>query len=547
MKGTAKRTRAFPLGGICWVSFSKVARASCPPLYIFQLPTMSAALDIFYPLKTLDDKARVTETQHQSSESTPHRLMSLPWERSSTPQPATPPSPKRREAEGEVLTVTQITHKIKYILEESFGPLLIQGEVSNFRHQSSGHLYFSLKDATCQLNCVMFRNAASQLDRLPQDGDHLMVRGELNLYPPRGSYQLIIHELAAVGLGDLLLRYEKLKQTLAKRGWFDPSHKKPLPPFPRRIGVVTSPTGAALQDILNILHRRHAGFDLLLNPVRVQGKEAAGEIAQAITQFNQLNNVDVLIVGRGGGSLEDLWPFNEEVVAQAIFESAIPIISAVGHEIDTTLADLVADRRAPTPSAAAELVLAEKKQLLATLDETSATLRGQLLHRLRSTREQLHQLQRHSLLARPEEIIQQRTQAIDELLQRIDWSLQRNQEQVEGKLKSLSQQLHLLHPAHILLQKRERFHQLAEALDRKVEEEIRLTKEQLLSLQARLKSIDPRHLLSRGYALLMAKKEGGVIRSVRELRVGQEIDAHFADGSAQMHVDQLIPQKEPCQ
>ncbi|MBA3604330.1 MAG: exodeoxyribonuclease VII large subunit, partial [Parachlamydiaceae bacterium] len=273
-----------------------------------------------------------------------------------------------------VLTVTQITHAIKQSLESSFRHVWLQGEISNFKAQGSGHLYFSLKDQGAQIGAVMFRSEAAAIKIPPKDGAQVIIRGEINVYPQSGKYQIVVRELRYVGLGELLVKLEELKAKLYAKGWFNPQLKKPLPKFPKTIGVVTSPTGAVIQDILNVLQRRYPGFHLILNPVRVQGEGAAAEIALAINQFNRYALADVLIVGRGGGSIEDLWAFNEEIVAEAIFNSKIPIISAVGHETDVCLTDFVADARAPTPSAAATMVIADKAQVQHHL--------GQVRHRL---------------------------------------------------------------------------------------------------------------------------------------------------------------------
>ena len=238
-----------------------------------------------------------------------------------------------------ILSVTELTSAIKAVIEPSFQGIAVKGEISNFKLQSSGHLYFTLKDAGSQISAVLFKGNAACLNKMPKEGDQVVAKGEISLYAPRGQYQIIVRELQFLGLGDLLLKLQQLKEQLQMRGWFDPAHKKKLPKLPKRIGVVTSPTGAVIQDILQVLTRRFAGFHVILNPVKVQGEGAAQEIAQAISDFNRLKLADVLIVGRGGGSIEDLWAFNEEVVAKAIFESDIPIISAVGHETDFTIAD----------------------------------------------------------------------------------------------------------------------------------------------------------------------------------------------------------------
>jgi exodeoxyribonuclease VII large subunit len=274
-----------------------------------------------------------------------------------------------------VLSVSGLTQSIKLLLEGQFKFVSVQGEISNCKLQSSGHLYFSLKDAQSQIGAVMFKGDLASVDSIPKDGDQVIVKGAVNVYAPSGRYQIVVRSMEKAGLGALLLQLEALKAKLKAQGYFDAARKKPLPKFPKTIGVVTSPTGAVIQDILNVLTRRISGFHLILNPVKVQGPGAAQEIASAIDFFNRHQLADVLIVGRGGGSLEDLWAFNEEAVIQAIYNSKIPIVSAVGHETDFTLADFVADVRAPTPSAAAELVVQEKGAELQKLAQMQRGIR----------------------------------------------------------------------------------------------------------------------------------------------------------------------------
>lgn len=281
---------------------------------------------------------------------------------------------------SEILTVTQLTQNVKDLVEANFPALSVQGEISNFKQHTSGHLYFSLKDSGAQISAVMFRQDALRLPRPPKEGDQVIATGGLNVYPPRGQYQMVVRSMEAVGLGALLLKLEQLKREIHRRGWFAPEHKRPLPKFPKRVGVITSPTGAVIQDILNVLRRRNLRFQLLLNPVKVQGEGAAAEIAKAIEQMNRYRLVDVMIVGRGGGSIEDLWAFNEEIVAKAIFESEIPIVCAVGHETDHTIAEYVADLRAPTPSAAAEMVMAERSQQVAFIEQAGRRLAQTMRH-----------------------------------------------------------------------------------------------------------------------------------------------------------------------
>lgn len=431
-----------------------------------------------------------------------------------------------------ILTVSQLTRAIKRQLEQQFRIVFLQGEVSNGKLHSSGHFYFSLKDAEAQIAAVMFRAVASKLPRMPKDGDQVMVRGELTVYPPSGRYQIMVLDMKPVGVGELLMKLEELKKLLLQKGWFDAKHKKPIPKVPKRIGVVTSPTGAAIQDIMHVLTRRFAGFHLIINPVRVQGDTAAGEIAQAIKQFNDFDLVDVIIVGRGGGSIEDLWAFNELVVAEAIFNSRIPIISAVGHETDHTIADYVADVRAPTPSAAAEMVIAEQTEQVKHLGQITHRLNSLMQHQLSVKRHQLKGIARLPLFTSPYGLI-------GPAMQRLD---------------SLHKRLELLKPTTQIRQMRQRLHTLTASLDRAAHLKLRLlqrhldaeTKKKLLvrltlnklerfkerfqSLVNALHAVDPKQVLRKGYAIPFSKKDGSVITSVRQVQRDQEIRMVLADG-----------------
>ena len=274
--------------------------------------------------------------------------------------------------ERHIWKVSELTVRIRDLLEGAFRDLWVEGEVSNFRAAQSGHLYFTLKDEKSQIRCVCFRDQVRGLKFRPEDGLHVTVRGSLSVYEPRGEYQIYVTHIEPVGLGALQLAFEQLKKKLAAEGLFDAGRKKPLPVLPRCIGVVTSPTGAAIRDILRVLKRRFPNVHVSLYPVKVQGEGAAAEIVRAIRHFNRGSVVDVLIVARGGGSFEDLWAFNEEIVARAIAESEIPVITGIGHETDFTIADFVADLRAPTPSAAAEIVVVRARNSNGTLPTTSA-------------------------------------------------------------------------------------------------------------------------------------------------------------------------------
>ena len=464
-----------------------------------------------------------------------------------------------------VLTVSQLTRAIKLRLESAFPNVRIQGEVSNLRRQSSGHLYFTLKDSHAQISAVMFRGDAQGLRQLPREGDQVVVEGQINVYPPRGNYQMVVRHLSPVGVGQLLLLFEELKQKLYARGWFEQGLKKPLPSLPQRIGVVSSPTGAAIQDMLNVLTRRFSGFQLILNPVLVQGAGSAQQVAQAIHQFNQHKLVDVIIVARGGGSIEDLWAFNEEIVASAVFHSEIPIISGVGHETDTTLCDFVADVRAPTPSAAAEIVIGEKLQHLQRLQGFQQHLRQLLRHRIDVARQQLRSLERQPVLASPYQLLGPALQRLDDARQRLDQGMGQQLQNLKLHLKGFRQGLDALEPGRRLQQDRQRLTQLTRALDQSLqhrlqslrqgldakgksqrirqlaERDLAWRKEKLAQRAEQLQSINPKNLLQKGYSIVLSEKDRSVVKSVTELEDSQAIRLLLADGEAQAVVSQRHP------
>ncbi|MGH9357165.1 MAG: exodeoxyribonuclease VII large subunit, partial [Terriglobia bacterium] len=314
-----------------------------------------------------------------------------------------------------VYTVSALTQELRAVLEPRFLDVWVTGEVSNFRAASSGHLYFTLKDQTAQLRIVCFRNQARYLKFKPQDGVSLIARGNLCIYDARGEYQLMAEYLEPAGLGALQLAFEQLKQKLAAEGLFDPARKKPLPVLPRTVGVVTSPSGAAIRDILRVLRRRYRNMSVLLYPARVQGEGAAREIVEGVRYFNQHGGADVLIVARGGGSLEDLWPFNEESVARAIAASGLPVISAVGHETDFTIADFVADLRAPTPSAAAEIAVHRKQDFESDLRNRERRISHAIRLQLSELRRRFTELALHRGFQTISTRLAERAQRVDEL------------------------------------------------------------------------------------------------------------------------------------
>lgn len=339
--------------------------------------------------------------------------------RESSPGPLFDQIPPEVDGEAEhVYTVVELTKAVKRNLENTFGHVWLTGEISNARAPSSGHVYLTLKDDQAQISAVVFRNVARCVRFRIEDGLEVVAFGRITVYEPRGNYQIIIEKLQPKGEGALQLAFKQLKAKLEQEGLFDPSGKKPLPELPTRIGIVTSPTGAAISDMLNVILSRFPCVEVFLRPVRVQGEGSAGEIAAAVRDFNAWGKVEVLIVGRGGGSLEDLWAFNEEAVARAIHASEIPVISAVGHEIDVTISDLVADRRALTPTAAGEMVVPERDALLNSLWTLRRRLGQALLTRLSVAKQRLESLLRSYALSRPLDPILQRQQRLDELSQR---------------------------------------------------------------------------------------------------------------------------------
>lgn len=438
-----------------------------------------------------------------------------------------------------VITVSELTSAIKAFLEPNFRELRVQGEISNFKLQSSGHLYFSLKDAGSQVSSVLFKGHAAQLKRMPKEGDQVIARGEISLYAPRGQYQLVIRELEFLGVGELLLKLHQLKEALEKRGWFDLARKKKLPKIPKRIGVVTSPTGAVIQDILHVLTRRFSGFHVILNPVKVQGDGAKEEIAQAIYDFNKHNLADVLIVGRGGGSIEDLWAFNEEVVAQAIYESKIPVISAVGHETDFTIADWVADVRAPTPSAAAEIAISEKANLVKFLFQTENSLKQKIGNTIKQARLHLAALQRHPLLNSPYSLLLDPIQKLDLFRSDIEESFQLKLQKKALLLSSLKERLELLKPLRKISQMKERLAPYKEGLKKAGEQILFYKREKLKNLYEHLLSINPKNLLKKGYSVLFSEKGNSLILSAKDLSSNQKLSILMHDGKAHAIVNSV--------
>ena len=437
-----------------------------------------------------------------------------------------------------VLSVSQLNQRARQLLETHFPRVWVEGEVSNLVKPSSGHWYFTLKDAGAQVRCAMFRNR-NQLLKFPvSSGSKVTARGRLSLYENRGDYQLIVESLEPSGIGALQRAFEQLKQELSARGWFDAAHKQPLPALPRHIGVVTSPTGAAIRDILVTLGRRFPLIPVTVFPTPVQGADAGARIAAAIALANRIGDdlqppLDVLILGRGGGSLEDLWAFNEEVVAAAIYHSRLPIVSAVGHEIDFSIADLVADQRAPTPSGAAELLSPDQEQWLAVLDQQNNRL-VKLLHRtLQQKQQQLDGLQRR--LKHPGARLQDFSQRLDELELRLLQSMQRQLTQQQSRCQQLGQRLMVSSPQNRIERQLERLRDLRQQLHRQWRQKLHEKQQALAQRSELLHSVSPLQTLQRGYAIV-ADAEGGIVKRVSDLKRNDRINIRMSDGDVDASV-----------
>lgn len=429
-----------------------------------------------------------------------------------------------------VLSVSQLNADVSQLLMQGFPALWVEGEISNLSRPSSGHLYFVLKDSEAQLRCALFRPKAWGLRIKPENGSKVLAYGRIGLYEPRGEYQFIVERMESAGEGELQRRFEELKQHLAAAGLFASEQKKPLPSYPRCIGIITSPTGAAVQDILNVLKRRCPQIPVLIYPVAVQGDAAAPQIVQALQQANQDRHCDVLIVARGGGSLEDLWAFNETIVAQAIYASALPIISGIGHEIDFTIADLVADLRAPTPSAAAELVSPDSANLLTKVNLLQTHLQRSIQQTLKHRKQVLEQCQRRLQYQHPLNSLHQKIQRLDELDLRLRRALELRLERAELHLKILQQRLDWQNPEPQLQQLQEKLQQQQQELQRLMQQRL-FNKRQALELHvARLQAYSPLATLGRGYALVHAADQRHLIKSIGQVTPEQTLRIQLSDG-----------------
>ncbi len=431
--------------------------------------------------------------------------------------------------EKKVWTVSELNARIRELLSAAFTNIWIEGEISNFREAQSGHLYFTLKDQNAQVRCVCFRQNAMRLRFRPEDGLHMRIRGSISVYDLRGEYQIYVDHIEPVGLGALQLAFEQLKKKLEAEGLFDPARKRPLPMLPRRIGVITSPAAAALRDILRILKRRFPNARVLLYPVKVQGDGAAEEIVKAFQFFTARNAADVVILARGGGSIEDLWPFNEEKVARAIAACTIPVVSAVGHETDFTIADFVADVRASTPSAAAEIVIRERESFDKHIVELHRKLSDAIRYLILDQRHRLQTLMADRAFRRPEDLLREYRQRTDELSQRMAESLRGRLELLRTRFTDARARMASFDLRARLETMRLRTEHRAGELRLRIERMLVAKRKQFERLMLQLDERSPLKVLDRGYAIIY-DSAGNPVRAASDVAVGDEVNMRLSRG-----------------
>ncbi len=445
-----------------------------------------------------------------------------------------------------ILSVSQLNSLARELLEEAFALVWVEGEISNLSRPASGHLYFTLKDERAQVRCALFRTRGRSLGFNPAEGDRVVARARLSLYEARGDYQLIIEGLEPAGDGALRRRLELLKQKLLAEGLFDSARKRPLPAFVQRIAVITSPSGAAIHDILTVLKRRFAAIEVTLLPVAVQGAAAAGEIIAAIATANRLaDQFDLILLARGGGSLEDLWCFNDEQLVRAIFHSRLPVVSAVGHETDFTLADLVADLRAPTPSAAAELISPSQDAVLATLAQQIERLHGAMRQRLQRQQAHLTMLERR--LRHPGQRLREQAQRVDELELRLRHGLLRQLRQSESRLQLLNGRLWQQLPNRRLDQHGSQLEALQRRLRQALRQRLDQRQHRLEQLLATLNAVSPLQTLARGYAIASRAGDGLLLRDADQVEPGQPVAVRLHRGRLLCRVEQRESEPDEVQ
>lgn len=438
-------------------------------------------------------------------------------------------------------SVSRLNRLCRFLLSDAFRDVWVEGEISNFTAAASGHFYFTLKDNDAQVRCAMFKPQARLLNHRPKNGDQAILKAQVTLYEPRGDFQLIVETIEESGDGLLAQAFAQLKRKLENEGLFDATHKQAIPGHPRTIGVITSPTGAAIHDILTVLKRRFPVIEVILFPVKVQGAEAATEIVRALEAANRLGNCDVLILGRGGGSMEDLWPFNEEKVARAVFASRLPVISAVGHEIDFTICDFVADLRAPTPSAAAETVSPNRRDLQERVNRLAARLASRLHNRLEHDAQMLRFLDKRLKRQHPAMQLQTQSQRLDDLRSRVERGILQQLQSLEQRLLSrqnrllrnrLDQRIQLLGA---------RCKQSAQKMDVVFRRQLEHATHRLAQATQQLQAVSPLATLARGYSMTAQADNGQIITHWQGVRAGARIRTRIRDGSLISIVESASP------
>ncbi len=443
------------------------------------------------------------------------------------------------QRETPIYTVSRLNNEVRLLLEKGFPLIWVEGEISNFAAPHSGHWYFSLKDAGAQVRCAMFRGNLRKLGFLAKDGMHVMIKARVSLYENRGDFQLIAEDMEERGEGKLRRAFELLKKKLEAAGYFDPAHKKALPTIPKQIGVITSATGAAIRDILTVLKRRYPCVPILIYPTLVQGETAAPAIVNALQTANRRNECDILILARGGGSLEDLWPFNEEMVAKAIYESQIPIISGVGHEVDFTIADFVADKRAPTPSAAAEMITPDSTELLLLLKRQYQQIVRQIQLKLTSTKQQLTWINTHLNQQHPKQRLTEKMQHLDFYELTLAQHQTRLLNQYQMQLKECTARLHRHIPLHRIHQLQNQMHLQEQQLINLIHLRVSEKQTKLTNASAKLDTLSPLATLKRGFAIATKKKK--IVRDMNDVNPGDEIQLQLSNGIMDCRVEKITP------
>jgi exodeoxyribonuclease VII large subunit len=442
-----------------------------------------------------------------------------------------------QSATKNILTVSKLNRLARSVLEAEIGQVWLSAEISNFVAASSGHWYFTLKDNRAQVKAAMFKGQNRRVLKKPKEGDKVLVRANIGLYEPRGDYQLIVEHIEAEGEGQLKQQFEALKLKLAAEGIFAQAHKKAIPNSVLKVGIVTSPTGAALHDILTVLHRRNPAIQVVIYPTQVQGDSAVPLICNAIVQANIRQEVDVLIVGRGGGSLEDLWCFNNEQVAKAIFASNIPIISAVGHEIDISISDFSADLRAATPSAAAELVSQDQASLTKATFTLQERLMKAVVNMQQNRAHQFESLQQRLLRNHPNKQLQQKAQYVDQLLDSLQATITRRLIHTKQNQQNLANRLNLTSPSKLMINKRKKLEDLQNNLQKNYAQLLKFKKQALANNLHLLDTVSPLATLARGYSITF--KEQNIVKSTQDIQVGQVLITRLKDGEVLSEIQQI--------